>query len=84
MVQVEEKRVDAQGRVSLPADWRKQHLGDEGSVIIVQRGEELVIKASRGRKPSEFFDALKVDVKGDLSNWRNVRRELLNPEGVTG
>jgi bifunctional DNA-binding transcriptional regulator/antitoxin component of YhaV-PrlF toxin-antitoxin module len=83
-MQVEEKRVDAQGRVSLPADWRRQHLGANGSVIIIQRGEELLIKASRGRKPSEFFDTLKADVKCDLSDWRSVRRELLNLEGTPG
>ena len=83
-MQVEEKRVDSQGRVSLPADWRKRHLGANGAVVIIQRGEELFIKARKNSKPSEFFDSLKAEVKSDLSDWGSVRRELLNPGGESG
>ena len=81
-MQVEEKRVDSQGRVSLPVDWRKQHLGTEGAVIIIHRGDELIIKARGDRKPSDFFDKLKAEVRSDLSDWRLVRRELLTLEGA--
>ena len=69
-MQVEEKRVDSQGRVSLPVDWRKQHLGAEGAVIIIHRGDELIIKARGDRKPSDFFDKLKVEVKSEKFRLR--------------
>jgi bifunctional DNA-binding transcriptional regulator/antitoxin component of YhaV-PrlF toxin-antitoxin module len=83
-MQVEEKRVDSQGRVSLPADWRRRHLGADGTVVIIQVGEELLIKARISHKPSEFFDSLKAEVKSDLSDWGSVRRELLSPESGPG
>jgi bifunctional DNA-binding transcriptional regulator/antitoxin component of YhaV-PrlF toxin-antitoxin module len=83
-MQVEEKRVDSQGRVILPLDWRKQHLGADGAVVIIRRGEELLIRARSCRKPSELFDTLKADLKSDLSDWKSVRRELLSTEGASG
>lgn len=78
-MQMEERRIDAQGRISLPVDWRREVLGDACGVIIVRRGDELVVRPKRSRKPSEFFDSIEVDLESDLSDWHSVKRELLNP-----
>jgi AbrB family looped-hinge helix DNA binding protein len=74
---VEERHVDSQGRVSLPADWRRENLDETGNVLLFKRGEEIVIRPKRTRKLSEFFDSVEVDLSSDLSNWHSVKRELL-------
>jgi len=79
---MEERRIDSQGRISLPVDWRKEVLGDAKGVIIIRRGEELVVRPKRRRKLSEFFDSIEVDLESDLSDWHAVKRELLNPRDI--
>lgn len=79
-MQVEERRVDSQGRVSLPSEWRRTHLNQEGEVVIVNMGEELIIKAKKAQRLSEFFDSVDVELKSDLSDWHRVKTELLRGE----
>ena len=77
---MEERRVDSQGRVSLPSEWRRTHLNQEGEVVIVNMGEELIIKAKKAQRLSEFFDSVDVELKSDLSDWHRVKTELLRGE----
>ncbi|MCK4582853.1 AbrB/MazE/SpoVT family DNA-binding domain-containing protein [Candidatus Bathyarchaeota archaeon] len=79
-MQVEERRVDSQGRVSLPSEWRRTHLNQEGEVVIVNMGEELIIKAKKAQRLSDFFDSVDVELKSDLSDWHRVKNELLRGE----
>lgn len=76
-MQVEERSVDSQGRVSLPSEWRRRHLDREGRVTVIQNGEEIIIKPIKTLKISEVFDAVPVDVESDLGDWKRVKRELL-------
>jgi len=76
-MQVEERSVDSQGRVSLPSEWRRRHLDPEGRVTVIQNGEEIIIKPVRTLKISEVFDVVSVDVESDLGDWERVKRELL-------
>ncbi len=76
-MQVEERSVDAQGRVSLPSEWRRQHLDHNGKVTLIQNGEEIIIKPIKATKISDIFDTIPVDLKSDLSDWKQVKRELL-------
>ncbi len=79
-MKVEERRVDSQGRVSLPADWRKDNLDHKGDIVIVNMGEELIIRAKKSQKFSEFFDSVDVELTSDLSDWHRVKEELLRGE----
>ena len=79
-MQVEERRVDSQGRISLPAKWRREHLDQEGDVVIVNMGEELLIRAKKSQRLSEFFDSVDVELRSDLSDWHRVKDELLRGE----
>ena len=81
---VEERRVDSQGRVSLPSEWRRTHLNNEGDVVIVNMGDELIIKAKKAERLSTFFDSVEVELKSDLSDWHRVRKELLRGEDAEG
>ena len=76
-MQVEERSVDSQGRVSLPSEWRRRHLDPEGRVTVIQNGEEIIIKPIRTVKISEVFDVVSVDLESDLGDWERVKRELL-------
>ena len=76
-MQVEERSVDAQGRVSLPSEWRRQHLDHDGRVILIQNGEEIIIKPIKAQKISDIFDTIPVDLESDLGDWKRVKRELL-------
>ena len=79
-MQVEERKVDSQGRVSLPAEWRKEHLDAKGDVVIVYMGEELLIRAKKSQRLSEFFDSVDAELRSDLSDWHRVKEELLRGE----
>ena len=76
-MQVEERSVDSQGRVSLPSEWRRRHLDPDGRVTVIQNGEEIIIKPIKAQKISEVFDIVSVDVESDLGDWERVKRELL-------
>ena len=76
-MQVEERSVDAQGRVSLPSGWRRRHLDHDGRVTVIQNGEEIIIKPIKATKISDVFDAVPVDLESDLGDWKRVKRELL-------
>lgn len=79
-MRIEERNVDTQGRVSLPAKWRKKHLGDTGRVTITQKGEEIIITPLKSTKISDHFDSVRVDLKSDLGDWNKVKKELLTGE----
>ena len=77
---VEERSVDSRGRISLPLEWRRRHLGHDGRVTIIQNGEEIIIKPVKALKISEVFDAVPVDVESDLGDWARVKRGLLKSD----
>jgi len=76
---VEERSIDSQGRISLPADWRRKHLEQTDDVIILRHGEDLIIKPKKTQKISTFFDSVEVELENDLDDWHAVKRELLHP-----
>jgi len=69
------KKVDEQGRVVLPAPWRKKHLHGD-TVLVRPRGEGLEILPQDAVDLTAYFDAVEIDLAADLSDWRSVRREI--------
>ncbi len=68
------RSVDRRGRISLPAEWRKEHRVSR-RVLVRAKGDVLqIIPADCDL--TAFFDAAEVDLKADLSDWHAVRREL--------
>ena len=69
------KRIDEQGRIVVPASWRKKHMrGDK--VLVRPRGKILEIVPQEVVDLTAYFDAAEVDLKADLADWHAVRREL--------
>jgi len=69
------KDIDEQGRIVIPAEWRRQYLRGT-KVILRNRGEVLEILPREKVDLTAFFDRAEVDVKANLSDWHAVRREL--------
>jgi len=71
------KKVDDQGRVVIPKKWRDQHLKNTNSVVLDLKDGEIVIKEYKLVDITKHFNSLDVDIKSDLTNWDDVKGELL-------
>ncbi len=69
------KKVDKQGRIILPSDWRKGELRDTNEVFIIK--EKGVLKIIPKKKPNltKYFDSadLRVDV---IEEWGKFERNF--------
>ena len=72
-MKVLEKKLDPEGRLLLPKEWREKH---GKKVLIVETDEYLKIVPKKARKLTEFFDSVEVDIKSDLTDWHAVKKEL--------
>ena len=70
------KDLDKQGRLVLPKEWREKY-AKKGKVILKVENDTIIIKPYKLADLTEFFDKIEVDIKSDLSDWKSVRRELL-------
>ncbi len=69
------KEVDDQGRIVLPAAWRKKHLRGR-KVLLRPKGGVLEIVPHKDVDLTAFFDRAEVEMSADLADWHGVRREL--------
>jgi len=69
------KHVDAQGRIVLPKKWRDKHLKDHSVVMLVKDGE-IIVKANEPEDISDLIDSVELNIKSDLGDWDEVRKEL--------
>jgi bifunctional DNA-binding transcriptional regulator/antitoxin component of YhaV-PrlF toxin-antitoxin module len=74
MSKVETKKVDSQGRISLPASWRKRALGKEKEVIVVDLDDHVEVLA-KGSDLSKYIDSVEVDVES-FEDYHALRKEL--------
>ncbi len=68
------KEVDKQGRIVLPASWRKRL--KVRKVLLRERGEVLEVVPQGEVDLTAYFDTAEVDIQADLADWHAVRREL--------
>lgn len=69
---VEVKKVDSQGRIVLPKEWREKW-GSE--VILIEFEDRVEILPKRKPKLSQFFDIIEADIKEDVE--KELLEELL-------
>lgn len=65
---VEVKKVDSQGRLVLPVDWRKSEIGDRRELYIIEREGYLKVIPKQRVDLTECFD--KVDLGVDAIGSR--------------
>ena len=66
------KKVDSQGRISLPARWRSKRLPNSGEVILIEKGDVLLVKPRVKPDLTRHFDSVEVDV--DLKDFAEFSR----------
>lgn len=72
---MEVKKVDSQGRLILPADWRKSEVGEGRELYIVKRKGYLKIIPKRPVDLTENFDKIDLGVKA-IGSWKEFEKKL--------
>jgi bifunctional DNA-binding transcriptional regulator/antitoxin component of YhaV-PrlF toxin-antitoxin module len=73
------KNVDENGRLVLPKKWRDKYLEGQ-SVILEIDDDEIRIKTYKPPDILKLLNSIDVDVKSDLSDWKSVKRELIEKQ----
>lgn len=72
---VEVKKLDQQGRIILPADWRESQVDESKEVYIIKRKGYLKLIPKRKVDLTEFFD--KVDLGVDsIGSWTEFEKKI--------
>ncbi len=72
---VEVKKVDSQGRVVLPADWRESEVEESKEIYMVKRKGYLKIIPKRRVDLTENFDKVDLGVEA-IGNWKEFEKKL--------
>ncbi len=74
------KKVDSQGRIVLPKEWRERELKDVDEVIIIEEKGILKIIPKKKIDLTQFFDTLGLDddLVDKLENWTEFEKEFIN------
>lgn len=70
---VEVRRVDAQGRVMLPPDWRKAEISEEREVYVIKRKGYLKILPKHRVDLTAFFNKVELGVEA-IDDWREFEK----------
>jgi len=72
---VEERKVDSQGRLILPPDWRREEMAGEREVYVIKRKGYLKILPKRRAELEELFDRVDLGVEA-IGDWREFERRF--------
>lgn len=65
---IEVKKVDRQGRVVLPAEWRREELGDAEEVFLIRGKGYIKLVPKRRPDITKYFDSVDLGV-GSVEDW---------------
>lgn len=75
---VDVKKVDAQGRISLPARWRSKRMHESEEVIIIEKGDVLLIKPKVKPDLTRHFDSVEIDADPDeFADYSRLKKTVL-------
>lgn len=69
------KKVDAQGRVAIPAAWRRGW--KSGKVFLIKRGGKIELLPVEPLLPSSLFDSIEIVDDVDFTDSHSLKRALL-------
>ena len=76
---VEVKKLDSQGRIILPLDWREAEVGETKEVYVIKRKGYLKLVPKRRIDLTECFD--KVDLNVDaIGGWSQFEKKFFKAE----
>ena len=68
------KKLDAQGRVAIPAAWRRGW--KSGKVILIRRGRKIELSPVEPMAPSSLFDSIEIADDVDFTDSHSLKRAL--------
>lgn len=74
MVEIVVKEIDSQGRVSIPARWRKGFKSRK--LALIKRGNRIEIVSVEALPPSALFDSIRVSENVDFTDSHSLRKAL--------
>jgi bifunctional DNA-binding transcriptional regulator/antitoxin component of YhaV-PrlF toxin-antitoxin module len=72
---VEVKKVDSQGRLILPADWREAELSENKELFIIKRRGYLKLVPKRRVDLTEYFDTVDLGVDS-IGSWKQFEKRF--------
>jgi len=78
MVEVVVKKVDPQGRISIPMEWRSGW--KSGRVVLIRRGNKIEVTPIEPISPSGLFDSIKISDNVDFSDPHSLKKTLLEQQ----
>ena len=72
---VEVKKVDAQGRLILPADWRETEIGESRELYVIKRKGYLKLIPKRRVDLTKYFDKVDLGVKS-IDSWSEFEKKI--------
>ena len=72
---VEVKKVDAQGRLILPADWRETEIGESRELYVIKRKGYLKLIPKRRVDLTQFFDKVDLGVEA-IGSWKQFEKKF--------
>jgi bifunctional DNA-binding transcriptional regulator/antitoxin component of YhaV-PrlF toxin-antitoxin module len=72
---VEVKKVDAQGRLILPADWREAEIGESRELFVIKRKGYLKIIPKRRVDLTKYFDKIDLGVDA-IGDWKDFEKKF--------
>ena len=72
---VEVKKLDSQGRLILPADWREEEIGETREVYVIKRKGYLKVVPKRHVDLTECFDKVDLGVES-IGSWTKFEKKF--------
>jgi bifunctional DNA-binding transcriptional regulator/antitoxin component of YhaV-PrlF toxin-antitoxin module len=72
---VEVKRLDSQGRLILPADWREAEIGESRELYVIKRKGYLKIVPKRHVDLTRNFDNVDLGVEA-IGSWKQFEKKF--------
>jgi len=72
---VEVKKVDSQGRLILPLDWREAEIGEDRELYVIKRKGYLKLVPKRRVDLTKFFDKVDLGVES-IGSWKAFEKKF--------
>ena len=66
LADIEVRKIDPQGRLLIPGDWRREVLRGSSEVVIMKFRDHIKVAPLTKRSLTEFFDTVEVDVSPEV------------------
>jgi len=78
LAEVEVRKLDPQGRLLIPPDWRRDVLKNSSEVIVMKFKDHIKLTPLTRKSLTEFFDIVEIDVSPDVFvNYHDLRAFLM-------